>query len=247
LILTKEIAIMNTDLIGSVELTASAAIVIAALATGFGLTAATRVRIALALSAWFVLVVILAATHSLHYGNGLGSPGLGLAVVTPIVVLCLAAARNKNLWGGLHRVPLWLLVGVHVVRLLGVSFLILYAAGRLPASFAPVAGWGDILIGATAIPVAWLAHQGAINARTVVLLWNVLGLADPIAAVSLGVASSPGPLRLIFAEPGSAIMGTLPPLLIPGFLVPFLTAVHLGIFIRLRSGEEPMRAPNLVT
>jgi hypothetical protein len=56
-------------------------------------------------------------------------------------------------------VPLWLLVGVHTVRLLGVSFIILFAAGRLPAPFAPVAGWGDIFVGATAIPVAWLVYR----------------------------------------------------------------------------------------
>ncbi len=42
-------------------------------------------------------------------------------------------------------------------------------------------------------------------------------------------------------------MGTLPWLLIPGFLVPLLTAVHVGIFIRLRSSEEPMRARNMAT
>ncbi len=53
---------MNIDLIASIELTASAAIVIAALAVGFGSSAAMRVRAAAWLSVWFVLVVILAAT-----------------------------------------------------------------------------------------------------------------------------------------------------------------------------------------
>jgi len=49
-------------------------------------------------------------------------------------------------------VPLWLFVGVHTVRLLGVTFVVLYAAHRLPAPFAPVAGWGDIFVGVTAAP-----------------------------------------------------------------------------------------------
>jgi hypothetical protein len=232
---------MNIDLIGSVELTASAAIVIAALSIGFGSSATTRLRAAVGLSAWFALVVILAATCALYYERGLGAPGLGIAVALPIAVLCFVVARVKSLREGFRRVPLWLLVGVHTVRVLGISFIILYAAGRLPAPFAPVAGWGDIFVGATALPAAWLAYRRPAMARPTLWIWNVIGLADLIAAIGLGVISSPGPQRLIFAEPSSAIMTTLPWLLIPGFLVPLLFAVHIGIFIRLAKETKLVR------
>jgi len=224
---------MNIDLIGSVELTASAAIMIAALSIGFGSTAAARTRIATWLTAWFVVVVILAATRALYYEGGLGAPGLGVAVALPIAVLCIVVARTQALREEFHRVPLWLLVGVHVVRLLGISFIILYTAGRLPAPFASAAGWGDIFVGATALPVAWFAYRRPTDVRSMIWIWNVIGIADLINAVGLGVISSPGPQRLIFAEPSSAIMATLPWLLIPGFLVPLLFAVHIGIFVRL--------------
>lgn len=234
---------MNTDLIGSIELTASAAIVIAALSIGFGFNAMARIRTAAWLSGWFVLVVILAATRALHYQHGLGTPGLGIAVALPIAILCIVVARIKSLRENFHRVPLWSLVGVHTVRLLGISFIILYAAGRLPAPFAPVAGWGDIFVGATAPLVAWLAYRQGTNARAVVSLWNAIGIADLVAAVGLGVISSPGPLRLIFAGPGSAIMSTLPWLLIPGFLVPLLFTVHIAIFIRLAEGRKLALGP----
>ena len=230
---------MNTDLIGSVELTASAAIVIAALSIGFGSNAPARIRIAAWLSAWFVIVAILAATRALYYERALGAPSLGIAVALPIAVLCILVACVQPLHDALHRVPLWLLVGVHTVRLLGISFVILYAAGRLPAPFAPVAGWGDIFVGTTAPVVAWLAYRRPANARPILWIWNVIGLVDLIAAVSWGVTSSPGPQRLILAEPSSAIMTTLPWLLIPGFLVPLLFTVHIGIFIRLVSARKP--------
>src|SRR6266581_8860079 len=197
---------MNTDLIGSIELTASAAVVMAALSIGFGSNPLTRVRIAVGLGIWFVLVVILAATRALYYEHGLGTPGLGLAVALPIAILCITVARIKSLREGFHQVSLSLLVGVHTVRLLGITFIVLYAAGRLPAPFAPVAGWGDIFVGATAFPVAWLAYRQITNVRAIVWIWNIIGLADLIAAVGLGVISSPGPARLIFAEPSSAIM-----------------------------------------
>jgi hypothetical protein len=234
---------MNIDLLGSIELTASAAIVIAALSLGFGSDFSKRLRLALALGGWFVLVVILAATHALYYEGGLGVPGLGLAVALPVVILCLAVARTRWLREAFHRVPLWTLIGVHTVRILGIMFLLLHAAGRLPAPFAPVAGWGDIFVGMTAPIVAWRAYRDGANARPLIWLWNVIGTLDLIAAVGLGVISSPGPLRLIFSEPGSGIMTTLPWLLIPGFLVPLLFATHIGVFVRLTETKNLALAP----
>src|SRR5204863_9066419 len=137
---------MNIDLLSSIELTASAAIVIAALSITFGSNAATRIRLAAWLSAWFVVVVILAATRALSYEHGLGTPCLGLAVALPIAILCAAVARIKSLREGFHRAPLWLLIGVHTVRLLGIFYCSVRSC-RLPAPFAPVAGWGDIFVG----------------------------------------------------------------------------------------------------
>jgi len=235
---------MNHDLIGAVELTASAAIVIAALASAFGHDAARRIRVAAWLSVWFVLVVILAATRALYYEHGLGTPGLGFAVVLPIVILFLVVARAKSLREAFHRVPVPLLVSVHTVRVLGISFVVLYAAGRLPAPFAPVAGWGDIFVGATAPLVAWIVYRRASNFRQVLWVWNVIGALDLIAAVFLGATSSPGPARLFFGEPSSAIMTTLPWLLIPGFLVPLLFAVHIGIFLRLAATDSGRKRIN---
>src|SRR5207237_448635 len=91
------------DLLSSIELTASAAIVIAALSITFGSNAATRIRSAAWLSAWFVLVVILGATRALYYEHGLGTPGLGLAVALPIAVLCATVARVQSLRESFHQ------------------------------------------------------------------------------------------------------------------------------------------------
>jgi len=226
---------MNFDLIASIEMTASAAVAVAVLAIGFGETVSTRIRIATGLSVWFALVTLMATTEVLHYEHGLGVPGLGIAVLLPIAILGIGVFRSPSLYRALRTIPLSMLVGVNVIRAFGVTFLLLYAAGRLPAPFAPVAGWGDILVGLFAVPVAWLAYKKGSAAHSTVWIWNIVGLLDLIAAVGLGVISSPGPLQLIFAEPGSGIMTTLPWLLIPGFLVPLLAATHLAVFYRLNT------------
>jgi hypothetical protein len=227
---------MLFDVIGAVELTASAAIVVAVVSIGFGADAGARRRIAAVLAAWFVAVVALAATKALSdTGRGIGVQGLGLAVIVPFALLTLAILRLPSLRRQLESVPLSWLTAVHAVRVLGVSFVLLYAAGRLPAPFAPVAGWGDIAIGLAALPVAWLVHHRATGWRGALLTWNTLGLLDLATAVTLGVLSSPGPLRLIHTPTDSGLVSTLPWLIIPGFLVPLLAVTHIALFHRLRS------------
>src|SRR5436190_15590565 len=156
---------MNIDLLSSIELTVSAAIVIAALSIGFGSNTANRIRVAAWLSGWFILVVILAATRALYYEHGLGTPGLGLAVALPIAILCVTVARIKSLREGFYRAPLWLLIGVHTVRLLGISF----CSVRSWPPARPVrssCGLGRYLCRSNCPLVARLAHrQDAIQKR----------------------------------------------------------------------------------
>jgi hypothetical protein len=78
-----------------------------------------------------------------------GAPALGLAVLLPVLVLAFAVTRVSILRSALLEIPVALLIGVNVVRILGVFFVLLRAAGRLPAPFAPIAG------GATSWSVRW--------------------------------------------------------------------------------------------
>jgi hypothetical protein len=223
----------NFDVIGAVGLTMSAAILVAALSVLAGHDTVQRLKYSAILSGWFVIVVVLAATRALGFEHGTGAPGLGLAVVAPIALMWVALMRVRSLRSALEVAPLFVLVGVQAARILGVSFLILQAGNRLPAPFAPEAGWGDIVAGIAAVPVAWLVYRQTKGWRTALMAWNLFGLADLATAVSLGVLSTPGPLRRIFADPGAGLMTTLPWLLIPGFLVPLLATIHLAIFYRL--------------
>ena len=220
----------------------AAAIVSSALAIGLGETLTDRLRLLAGLGAWFAAVVVLAASEAFHFEHGLGTPGLGLAVAVPIGLAAVTVLRSQRLRRALDAMPLPLLIAVNATRVLGVLFVLLYFTGRAPAPFAPLAGWGDIIVGVTAGPVAWLAQRRAREARWLILAWNGLGLADLINAVGLGAVSAPGPLHLIGAGPGAAIMSTLPWLLIPGFLVPLLALTHLAVFYRLRRPGETTRA-----
>ena len=226
------------DILSTAELTASAAIVVGFLAWAMGETAQRRLAVLAALCAWFALILTLGATGALSVG---GAPALGLVVVLPIAALVWAYVALPSVRAAMAETPLPALIAVHAIRLLGFIFVILYAEGRLPAPFAPSAGWGDVLVGATAAPLALAVQRWGGRARPLILLWNALGIADLAVALTLGPLSAPGPLQVFSGPPDASLMTALPWLIIPGFLVPCLVFLHVVIFARLASGE--MRAP----
>ncbi len=65
----------NFDVIGAVELTMSAAIMVAGLSVLAGRDAGERLRYSAMLLGWFVIVVILAATGALGNEHGIGAAG----------------------------------------------------------------------------------------------------------------------------------------------------------------------------
>jgi hypothetical protein len=229
--------VMMLDIIGAILLTCISAIAVALPALWY-----TRAPGGWALLAahilWFAAVVVLAASGALIWRVDLGAPVFGLAIVVPIILLLLLASRVPVVRHALASIPLPVLIAVHAIRILGLLFLLLLAAGRASAPFAPIAGCGDIITGATALPVAFaLARRGA-GARGLVSLWNSFGLLDLMVASSLGMTSAPGsPIQLFFDPPGSATMATLPWAIIPVFLVPQLIVGHLAVYRRLGHGK----------
>jgi hypothetical protein len=217
------------DVIGSILLIALAVVVIAMLVPAREGHGVTRRRLALGLGAWFVIAAALALAGAFASPALPVGVALGIAVFLPVIAGGAIVARTQS-----HGVPLTALVGVHVGRILGASFLLLYAAGRLPYTFAHSAGWGDITTGVLAIPVLWAVRHRVTGWRWITAAWNVLGMADLLAAVTLGVGSAPGsPIRFVFESPGSGAIATFPWALIPAYFVPLYLLTHVGVFAAL--------------
>jgi hypothetical protein len=230
------------DILSTAELTVSASIVVGFLSLAMAETAGGRAAVLVALGAWFALVLAIGATGALSPTAG-GPAALGLAVVLPIVALVWAYFALPSVRRAMTATPLPALIALHAIRLLGFTFIVLYAEGRLPAPFAPSAGWGDMLIGATALPLAWAVTRFGARVRPLVFLWNALGVADLVIALTLGPLSAPGPFQVFVGPPDSSPMTTLPWLLIPGFLVPCLMFLHVAIFARLAKTEGATPTP----
>lgn len=219
------------DVIGAISLTVLATTGVAAMILASPLERAQRAR-ALGLSvAWFATVVVLGATGVFAR---LGTPAVGLAVFAPVVLVALSAGRVPWLRALAYGTPIAVLVAIHVGRLLGGFFLALHADGRLPATFARTAGWGDIAVAILAVPIAWMAARRVQHWRAAVLLWNAVAFADLLTAVTLGIGSAQeGALRFIVEDAVPGTINALPWILIPAFLVPIYLLTHLAVFARL--------------
>jgi hypothetical protein len=121
-----------------------------------------------------------------------------------------------------------ILASIHVIRIFGVVFLIGISQGIIAPTFGYVAGIGDILIGVTAIPMAYVIKMGHSWARRGSIIWNSIGMADLVTAIYLGVTTSQ------FSADTSATMTTWPWIIIPTVGVPSLLTIHFVIFWLLR-------------
>jgi hypothetical protein len=119
-----------------------------------------------------------------------------------------------------------ILVAVHTWRVLGLAFLWGVSQGILPPAFGIPAGVGDVMIGLTAIPFAYFLRRGYSWSKYALIIWSVLGIADLVNAVSLGLITAP-----IFP---SSTMTTFPWILVPTLGVPLALLLHGITLYRLR-------------
>jgi hypothetical protein len=232
------------DLIGSIAVSALSAAMIGTLLGLSPLRGTAKSLAFIGAGLWAGIVVAVAALG----GFAPGAAGAVPVVAFPFFILLgaglvawifLPAFRSA-----LMSIPLPALIGLNAGRNLGIFFVMLYATGRLPAPFAPSAGWGDVAVGVLAIPLAALAAASAVRPYWLAI-WNAAGALDLVLAVSLGLLSAPGtPFQVFHDGPGTAAMGELPWIMIPALLVPVYLMVHLTIaaMIRSHSSERHMAA-----
>jgi hypothetical protein len=196
-----------------------------------GLDDGTRRRVTstalLFLLTWFVLSAIVARplasldpdSHELPLSFPIF---LGGGVLMSLLALSIPAWRRT-----VEAIPVSTLVGLQFYRIIGALFLLLLAAGVLPAQFAQPAGWGDIAVALAAPLVALALNRHLPGGRALAVVYSVLGLFDLVMAVGLGTG------RLLpLIHPGAVPtvagpMGVFPLAIIPTFGVPIAVILHL--------------------
>lgn len=176
------------------------------------------------LGAWFFFAIAIGVGNTFRNAS---TPVVGLTVWGLAALVLFASWKIPLFRNWSLSVPLPTLVAIHLVRFIGIYFLILGSRGALPVGFAQPAGIGDIIIAAGA---TFLLTMPNIRSWQILLrIWNFFGFIDIVFvafnALRFGLQDwqSMAPLR------------SLPLSLLPAFFVPLIIASHVLIFVRLIS------------
>jgi hypothetical protein len=230
-------------LIGVIGIPATTCVVLyrGALAAGLSRRTATTVTAAagVVLGGWLLASGLLARAGVYHQASGQAAPWFGVAFAATLLGL-LAATRIPPMPrvlaapGTAARLTL-----PHTLRVVGVTFLLVMALGRLPAVFALPAGLGDIAAGLAAPSVARRLAQG--GGRTRAVWFNLFGLLDLVVALTIGFLAGLGPWRPLEVTPSTEPLSLLPLALVPTVAVPLAIALHLMSLARLRTAAQPTK------
>ena len=181
------------------------------------------------IAGWFIFAVSASALHLFRNDSQRVGIAVAIAALTPIVIFALWFTTSENFRQFALSLNPRILTGVQVWRIIGFTFVLLQARNLLPAIFAWPAGYGDMAIGATATLVAW--QLASPSHRNSFILWQVLGIADLVNAVSLGTTA-----RLLDPSGPSMLPLTVLPLsLVPTFLVPLFMIFHVICIAQARA------------
>jgi hypothetical protein len=174
----------------------------------------------------WLAVVWGAAINGVFRGGIVPVPLTPLAIFLPVIIGVPILLRSRRIGQVLDAMPASWLVALQVYRVLGSAFLIGWALGAVPGIFALPAGIGDVITGLLALPAAIAVAAGTIEGRKAAIAWNIFGLLDFTVAISLGLATSPGPLQLIVPSIPNTTAGIYPTVMIPAFAVPTSILLH---------------------
>ena len=182
---------------------------------------------------WLVAALWLGGAGALL---GLRPAVLLLLVASLALVLVAASWLVPTLRRFARSADFRVLAGFHLVRFLGLHFVILGMHGLLPALFVLFAGYGNLVVAALALVSILLVRPGSRGARAWWLGWNLLGLlvGFAVGAVVLVVGrTNPDALRAFLVLPLS---------LVPSFVAPIALATHVWMIVRLVLVPLPPRA-----
>ncbi|NNE83206.1 MAG: hypothetical protein HKN28_04480 [Alphaproteobacteria bacterium] len=193
----------------------------------------------LAIAAYYVGITGLFATDPSQQFRP-----IGLAVIIPVALFFTAYALSSRLRTFVLAQDLRTLTMLHHWRVLGFTFLILYAHDIFPAAFAWPAGFGDILIGFTApFVVTRLARNPAFATSRRFIAFHALGLVDFVVAVIAATLTSGAFPDLVEGPLTSGAMEVWPLNLFPSFFVPLFIITHVVVLLKARELRREARTP----
>ncbi|ADY29297.1 hypothetical protein [Cellulophaga lytica] len=123
------------------------------------------------------------------------------------------------------------LVKIHIFRLIGSTFIILFLYDLLPPVFALFAGIGDLLTAISSIFVAKAIRNKKNYARKLTYIWNTFGLVDILITSAMAIIFTK--ISIDNSIQGVEFLAEFPFCFIPAFAPPTIIFLHLLVFRKL--------------
>jgi hypothetical protein len=160
-------------------------------------------------------------------------PKIMIYAAIPLIVVLFVIVGNTRLFKKLLRaITLESLITLHIFRLLGVLFILLYFYHLLPADLAFSAGMGDITTALLAFPVAKMVSKGKSWSIKAVYAWNVFGILDILALLVIVAITTKN--SMITGERGDLEMTIFPFVWFPAFAPATILFLHTAVFRKLQ-------------
>jgi phosphate/sulfate permease len=142
------------DLMGAMVLTAAIVVNLNATITVMPLSPVPKLTTVAVAGLWIGLAIALATT-GIYNSTATPVPVVGVMAGLPVIAVGAAALLFSRVREALLALPVALLVGLNPIRIVLGGFMVLLALqGRLSGPFPQSAGWGDVIVGLMAIPLA---------------------------------------------------------------------------------------------
>jgi hypothetical protein len=201
-----------------------------------GMTAAKSRNIQFGIFGFYIIYlayVSLLALKGVFYINPV-PPKVMVFAAIPLAFILFAIIGNTSIFKKLLRsITLESLIAVHVFRLLGVFFIILYFYHLLPADLAFSAGMGDIITALFAWPIAnWVSKRKSWSMKAV-YVWNIFGILDIVTLlIIVGIMIKKS---IISGGSGDLQEMTIFPFAwFPAFAPATILFLHTAVFRKLR-------------
>lgn len=123
------------------------------------------------------------------------------------------------------------LVKIHIFRLIGSTFIILFLYDLLPPVFALFAGIGDIFTAISSIFVAKAIRNKKNYSRKLTYIWNTFGLVDILITSAMAIIFTK--ISIDNNIQGVEFLAEFPFCFIPAFAPPTIIFLHLLVFRKL--------------
>jgi hypothetical protein len=174
---------------------------------------------------WLSFVSFLSTQNFLNNFSVL-PPRISVVFLPPLLA-AIIMGKSRAFRGFLTYAPQrWLLL-VNIFRAgIGILFYALYRNHVIPIQMTFLGKNLDVYIGVSALLLSFVPITNRYS-KLLLVIWNVLGLTSLVTLVVLATLSAPFPFHFFNEPEQNTMIAYFPFVLMPGFVIPFYTAIHL--------------------